>query len=232
MAVVAVSRPALDDHLLRTYSGRANSKDWRIAEACRATTLSSPPTTINGVNYVSGVLGRNNPSSLALEELELDTWLSPLRDAVDEVGCFVSIGTGRPTLEGSEDTLKMSLTPKGIVSARDALSLCSLVTTDSDAEHRRIQKRYVAYTESSYPPLLPFSTCCLISGLWDSRFVKAGREDVYFRFDVDAGLESHRSNVSDQKALQHTVAITNSYLQRAEGRVARCALMLGPEARK
>lgn len=105
--------------------------------------LSSPTTIINGEDYVAGMLGRNNPSSLALEELESDTWESPLMDVVYEVGCFVSIGTGRPIFRGPGDALRKRFTLKGVTAVQNALSICSQVTTDSHAEHMKVMKRYV-----------------------------------------------------------------------------------------
>lgn len=105
--------------------------------------LSSFTTTIDGECYTSGILARNNPSGLVMEELESDTWPSPLRDVVDEIDCFVSIGTGRPTLREPKDALWKRSTLKGAMAVRDALSICSQVTTDSHTEHMKVFKRYV-----------------------------------------------------------------------------------------
>ena len=46
-----------------------------------------------------GAFRNNNPSGAALTELESAEWLSPTHDAVLDVACLVSVGTGRPTFE-------------------------------------------------------------------------------------------------------------------------------------
>ena len=95
------------------------------------------------MGYVSGILARNNPSGLALEELESDSLLSPLADSVDKVSCLVSIGGGRPEFKESGGWLRRSSALEGITAVQGALDICSRVTCDTHAEHVKIRKRYV-----------------------------------------------------------------------------------------
>lgn len=79
---------------------------WQMS----ATTTFFPLITIDGVQYVDGGFGKNNPSEAALEELESENWLSRMENAVEKVGCFVSIGIGRPTFHSDSSTTGLKMT--------------------------------------------------------------------------------------------------------------------------
>lgn len=118
--------------MFRTYGPVARDEGCRIAHACRATSAAImffPSMTINGVEYVDGAFGNNNPSDLALDELESEESPSPLADAVKGVGCFVSIGTGR----------KDHGPKKEMFFSRRRLQV--QLATDCERTHRGIQKR-------------------------------------------------------------------------------------------
>jgi hypothetical protein len=53
-----------------------------------------------------------------------------MEDAVQQVGCLVSIGTGQPTFETKKSTIISQIMPVGITSLRDAASTCVRIATD------------------------------------------------------------------------------------------------------
>lgn len=147
VAVVAISKTTGDDYLFRTYGIRARIENCSIVDACLATSAATtffPSIKIDGVEYVDGGFGKNNPSEAALKELESDNWLSRMGDSVKEVGCFVSIGTGRPTFRLEKSTAKSKMVPKGITSLRDAANICVQIATDCHRVHLKVENRYVA----------------------------------------------------------------------------------------
>jgi hypothetical protein len=143
--VVAVSKTGRCEHLFRTYGVRASTTSCSIVDACLATSAATtffPSITINGVKYVDGAFKWNNPSSIALSELESTEWLAPLRDAVTGVGCFVSVGTGRPTFKRENSTLSRIL-PNGALSLKDAATLCKDIALDCHSMHLEVESRFV-----------------------------------------------------------------------------------------
>lgn len=135
-------------YLFRTYGIRASSEGCSIVAACLATSAATtffPSITINGVEYVDGAFGTNNPSGAALGELEHVEWLSPLGDSVKGVHCFVSVGTGRSTFDLEKTTLISKLLPKGIGSMKAAIKLCIEVATDCHSEHLKVENKYTPY---------------------------------------------------------------------------------------
>lgn len=204
-------------HLFRTYGPEAREEGCRIADACRATsaaTMFFPSITINGIEYVDGAFGNNNPSELALDELESDGWLSPLADAVNGVGCFVSIGTGVKAAGEDRDAFSRRLSPK-----LDKVRLQAQLATDCERKHRDLQKRCVTQ-------ILPGFN--LFGTLIHIRFTKAGRSDAYHRFNVDTGLESVKLDHGDEVSLGCISDMTLSYLKRNRDCISRCALLLKP----
>lgn len=146
--MVAISKTTRDDYLFRTYGIRASIENCSIIDACLATSAATtffPPITINGVEYVDGGFGKNNPSEAALKELESTDWLSPMEDAMKEVGCFVSVGTGRPTFRLEKSTAKSKMVPKGITSLWDAAGICVQIATDCHSEHLKVENKYATY---------------------------------------------------------------------------------------
>lgn len=146
--MVAISKTTRDDHLFRTYGIRAGIENCSIVDACLATSAATtffPPITINGVEYIDGGFGKNNPSEAALKELESKNWLSPMENAVEEVGCFVSIGTGRPTFLLEKSMAKLKVVSKGIASLRDAADICVRIATDCYCEHLKVEKWYATF---------------------------------------------------------------------------------------
>ena len=145
VAVVAVSKTTGDSYLFRTYGVRAENEKCSVVDACRATSAATtffPSITINGVEYVDGAFGKNNPSQAALRELESAEWVSQMGDAVNEVGCFVSIGTGRTTFDRENDGIMSKITPGGITSLSDAVKLCIRIATDCHKEHLEVESKY------------------------------------------------------------------------------------------
>ncbi|KAL6407046.1 regulatory protein NB-ARC [Ilyonectria robusta] len=204
VAVVAVSRSTRDDYLFRTYGVRSSVEPCSIVDACLATSAATtffPPVTINGVEYVDGAFQKNNPSSAAISEVESDEWPSPIRNAVAEVTCLVSIGTGRGSFEYKRSSLRDMFVPKGLVSMKEAAKMCVAITMDCHKEHLNVR----------------------------SRFEKAGRIESYYRFNVDNGLEKIELDESDGKAQQHLSAVTKSYLTREATQLKRCASLISPK---
>ncbi|KAK1979284.1 acyl transferase/acyl hydrolase/lysophospholipase [Colletotrichum cereale] len=203
IAVVSVSRVTRDDYLFRSYGARAANKACTIVDACLATSAATtffPSVTIDGVEYIDGAFGKNNPSGVVLKELESVESPLQLANSVAEVGCFVSIGAGRPTFDRERDSFKFKITPKGITSIADAASICVKIATDCHNEHFDVE-----YS-----------------------FKRAGRPDVYYRFDVDRGLESVELNEADEKTLRHISAVTMSYLQAQQSSLEQCARLINP----
>jgi len=146
--VLAVSKTTGDSYLFRTYGIRARIEGCSIVAACLATSAATtffPPIKINGVEYVDGAFGTNNPSDAALEELESIEWPSRLGDSVKEVHCFVSVGTGRSTFDLKKTTLISKLVPRGVESTKAAIRLCIQVATNCHSEHLKVENKYTTY---------------------------------------------------------------------------------------
>jgi len=145
--VVAVSKTTSDDYLFRTYGVRAGTEVCTIVDTCLATSAATtffPSAMINGVEYVDGAFGKNNPNGAALTELESAEWLSPILDAVTGVACLVSIGTGRPTFDRKKSNMMSKLIPRGASSVKDAASLCIQIATSCHMAHLEVENRCVA----------------------------------------------------------------------------------------
>ncbi len=142
--MVAVSKTTHHDYLFRTYGVRASTEACPIVDACLATSAATtffPSITINGVEYVDGAFGKNNPSSAALSELESAEWLSPMHDAVTGVACLVSVGTGRLTNTRKKSGMWSGLIPKGASSMKDAARDCIQIATDCHRAHLEVEDR-------------------------------------------------------------------------------------------
>ncbi|KAK2729783.1 hypothetical protein CKAH01_10085, partial [Colletotrichum kahawae] len=203
VAVIAVSKTTRDDYLFRTYGTRASTESCPIVDACLATSAATtffPSIEINGIEYVDGAFRKNNPSGAALAELESTEWISPMRDAVAEVGCLISVGTGRGTFDREASSALSKIIPKGLISLKDAAKICIKIATDCHEAHLDIEKR----------------------------FRRAGLDDSYHRFDVEIGLESIMLNESDTKALQHITSVTKGYLKSRQHEMERCARLISP----
>jgi predicted acylesterase/phospholipase RssA len=114
-------------------------------QACLATSAATTffeSVRINGITYVDGGFGQNNPSDVTLSELEQSDWLAPLEDAVRDVGCFVSIGSGKPTYERNRQSpLAAFFMPKGMAAMRDAATICINIATGCNEQHLMVKKR-------------------------------------------------------------------------------------------
>ncbi|VUC27492.1 unnamed protein product [Clonostachys rosea] len=226
VAVVAVSKTTVNDYLFRTYGARANTEACPIVDACRATSAATtffPSIMINGVEYVDGAFGKNNPSGVALSELESSEWLAPMQDAVNGVACFVSIGTGRPTIKIQKSGLVSTFMP-GASEAIKAAKSCRRIATDCHNAHLEVANRYVDGL---------FYLMDLVEKANNKvhRFKKAGANELYYRFDVDRGLESVALNESSKEALQHISAVTKGYLGEHSTEIQKCARLIAPMSR-
>jgi hypothetical protein len=129
--------------LFRTYGVRASVEPCSILEACRATSAATsffPSITINGVEYVDGAFGFNNPSDIILKELKSVEWPAPL-DTLDEIGCLVSVGTGCPTFEREKSSVSSRVTPRVIKTVSDALTCCKEIATNCHRAHEGVAGR-------------------------------------------------------------------------------------------
>ncbi|RYP72628.1 hypothetical protein DL771_004123 [Monosporascus sp. 5C6A] len=204
VAVVSVMKNTGDAELFRTYGVRASVESCSILEACRATSAATtffPSITINGVEYVDGAFGFNNPSDLILKELKSIEWPAPLLDPLADIGCLVSVGTGRPTFEREKSSVSSRVTPGGIKSVSDALKCCKEIATSCHRVHQVVAER----------------------------FKDAGFVDRYYRLDVDRGLESIELNETDDKTMQHVSAVTRAYMKSraVQDEIAQCSWLLG-----
>lgn len=145
---MSVSKTTGDEYLFRSYGVRAASEACSVVDACLATSAATtffPSITIDGVEYVDGAFGRNNPSGVVLRELESVESPMRLANAVAEVGCFVSVGAGRPTIDRESDSFKSKITPKGITSITDAAKICVKIATNCHREHLDVEYRYARH---------------------------------------------------------------------------------------
>ncbi|RYP72974.1 hypothetical protein DL770_007854 [Monosporascus sp. CRB-9-2] len=203
VAVVSVMKKTGDAELFRTYGVRASVEPCSILEACRATSAATtffPSITINGVEYVDGAFGFNNPSDLILKELKSIEWPAPLLDPLAEIGCLVSVGSGRPTFEREKSSVSSRVTPGGIKSVSAALKCCKDIATSCHRVHQGIAER----------------------------FKDAGFVDRYYRFDVDRGLELIELNETDEKTMQHVSAVTRAYMRSpaVQDEIVQCSSLL------
>lgn len=75
-------------------------------------------------------------------------------DAVNGVGCFVSIGTGRTTFDRENVGVMSKITPGGITSLSDAVKLCIRIATDCHKEHLEVEAKYAEYAPISSSTLV------------------------------------------------------------------------------
>ncbi|RYP48008.1 hypothetical protein DL769_011253 [Monosporascus sp. CRB-8-3] len=204
VAVVSVMQKTGDAELFRTYGVRASVESCSIVEACRATSAATtffPSISINGVEYVDGAFGFNNPSDLILKELKSIEWPAPLLDPLAEIGCLVSVGSGRPTFEREKASVSSRVTPGGIKSVSAALKCCKEIATSCHRVHLGVAER----------------------------FKDEGLVDRYYRFDVDRGLESIELNETDEKTMQHVSVVTRAYMRShaVQDEMVQCCSLLG-----
>ncbi|KAB8276850.1 acyl transferase/acyl hydrolase/lysophospholipase [Aspergillus minisclerotigenes] len=206
VAVVAISKTTRKHKLFRTYGVRASLEKCSISNACLATAAATTyfePVTIDHIDYVDGGFGKNNPSDAAIDELQSDDYLLPLDDPVRQVGCFVSIGTGRATYQYDVQTLFSYfgfLKPAGVKAVEEAVQMSINIATESHDKHLDIEKR----------------------------FETAKRLDCYYRFDVDRGLEAVELSEGGRQAITHIEATTRAYMDENVGKLAACADKLNP----
>ena len=99
-------------------NGRSDSFVWEAVRATSAAPLYFPSLTINGVVYCDGGMGCNNPTQVALAEIErMQDWKGR------KVGCVVSLGTGLASYRTNSGSI------------RGLLRYISNVTTDCENTH-------------------------------------------------------------------------------------------------
>ncbi|SCV47035.1 related to calcium-independent phospholipase A2 [Fusarium fujikuroi] len=81
----------------RSYSSHKSSVSTTICQAARATSAATTffnPVSIEGMKFVDGALGANNPVD-QVEEEAMEIWCPATGNLQPLVKCFISIGTGR-----------------------------------------------------------------------------------------------------------------------------------------
>ncbi|KDR66773.1 hypothetical protein GALMADRAFT_80462, partial [Galerina marginata CBS 339.88] len=120
--------------LFRTYKSHKVHLNCKIWEAARAT--SAAPTFFKRVEigrnqpFIDGGLGRNNPSRVVLEEAEA---LFGAR----QIGCLVSIGTGKAKVTGIEKPgLFQQIIPTDVIDALKSIA------TDCENTHQDMLRHF------------------------------------------------------------------------------------------
>ena len=144
--VCATSKETRETVCLRSYRSPRGSDDlWnnvKIWEACRATAAASTffdPIAIGRYEeeFLDGGTGANNPVWKVWNQAQLIWGPEPLES---KVKCFVSIGTGAPTLKPFQDNL-----------LRIGSTFIELATeTEQTAEKFRRDKTYLDNTQRYY----------------------------------------------------------------------------------
>ena len=136
-------------NVFTTYGIRAEVEPVSIVDACRATsaaTMLFEPAEVNGITYVDGGFGQNNPSKLILSELESHESPFPrMVDAVKELGCFISLGTGRSTHIYDQPSLTEHLKVNGVKTIEDAVSLLKAIALECHDTHLEVRARSVPH---------------------------------------------------------------------------------------
>jgi predicted acylesterase/phospholipase RssA len=102
--VVARRMESKSPAIIRDYTelGDTNDDKLTIVEAALATSAAStffPPLEAQGKSYVDGALGTNNPTPLVWQVAQ-DIWANHDGQILDQVNCFISLGTGKPSFTG------------------------------------------------------------------------------------------------------------------------------------
>lgn len=138
---VRTSHPSL----FRTYDGRKNAAEdqleceiWKALRATSAAPTFFDPIEINGLEYVDGGFGCNNPVLAVYEEAQA-IW--PGRN----IGCIVSIGTGIPKVQTVDQipslcTLNFGEWGRTVLGWVDVLQR---VATDCNIAHDDMTRRFM-----------------------------------------------------------------------------------------
>jgi len=102
--VVARRMESKNPVVIRDYTelGDTNDDKLTIVEAALATSAAStffPPLETQGKSYVDGALGSNNPTP-QVWQIAQDIWANHDGQILDQVNCFISLGTGKPSFTG------------------------------------------------------------------------------------------------------------------------------------
>lgn len=189
--VCAASKETGDTVCLQSYSSRRSSIDLlestTIWQACRATSAATTffdPIAIGpfGEKFVDGALGANNPVYELWNQAQ-DVWGDQLES---RIMCFISIGTGLPSLKPVGDA---------IGSVLSTLKQIATETERKDQQFRRDKSR-----------------------LED--------QDLYFRFNVQRGLEN--IGLEESKKKNEIAAATRRYTasQAINKRIQTCGAAL------
>ncbi|EMT74141.1 Calcium-independent phospholipase A2-gamma [Fusarium odoratissimum] len=95
--VCATSKLDAATYRFRSYTSQKSSLSATICQAARATSAATTffnPVSIEGMKFVDGALGANNPVD-QVEEEAMEIWCPSSGNLQPLVKCFISIGTGK-----------------------------------------------------------------------------------------------------------------------------------------
>ncbi|KAB5516989.1 acyl transferase/acyl hydrolase/lysophospholipase [Coniochaeta sp. 2T2.1] len=145
---------------LRTYINdnvNPRPKPWAIWEAVRAT---SAATTIfepfahgqpgRQIHYIDAAFGFNNPAHHVLEEATALWSDTGYLDTQNDVGCFLSIGTGMSNVTRMDnDNIIKALSSK-VRKPLQAVEVMKKITTATEPVHRNVSRRFDPPTNGIY----------------------------------------------------------------------------------
>ena len=136
--------------LLRSYAAHNTLEDikakiWEAARATSAATSFFDPIIIQGMGFVDGALGANNPIGYLWNEAQ-NIWCDDEVGLPQKLNCYVSIGTGNPGIKpvGTKKLTQVFQTLADIATQ-------TVETADSFADtHRQVRKdgRYYRFDVS------------------------------------------------------------------------------------
>jgi len=194
--------------LFRTYRVRANQEfNCEIWEAIRATTASPllyEPILIgkdwSKQQFINAELGANNPIGYMIEEKQ-KVWLRQGNWPPPDIGCIVSIGSGKGKLISMPTEQKATVTSTftGLIwksesptQARERLlyEVMVRIAKDCEKKHQQIKESY-------------------------------GRDEehVYFRFNIEHGLQEIEETDYNETTAQSIRTAVRDYLEHADSSI-------------
>jgi predicted acylesterase/phospholipase RssA len=122
----------------RHYDGESQLEIWQAARATSAAPTFFKPIDIDGISYVDGGLGYNNPAFEVLDEGE-DLFDFTIPGNPVGLACLVSIGTGEAATVPAYN-LKQSVLQR-IVPTHAIEAMISIVT-DCESTNERLMRRF------------------------------------------------------------------------------------------